>query len=679
MISALKFDYQGVLRRISIKDSSALTFASICKKVRASIGLPENFNITFSYIDDEKDVVTIVATEDLREALRLASTMGKTTLRLRVQEAGVEDYDLIVSTRSEDGMRVGVEETEQEKEEEVVEDGVKEKEEKEEKEEEEEKEGVKAKEKGKSSLVQALDALQRERDTEQQRLMDESLAQAIAESEREAAEAEKKKEEEEKDDDAPPLLSLLRNMAGPLASELSQSIPKEILAAGVSLVEGMKAACPEVSREEDKDGKVEKEEEEEEGELRADILALADLLRSESVLTALMRFLRSDVVKAELRSIAEIIPRASIIDLLPGVLTLLLDAPDLVRIFPLALRLLATLAGRDSSPRNGVLHPGVVCDSCDGPVRGVRWKSSVKIDFDLCERCESAGLRPDCAPYVKITSPRQAPAAMVCVLRETQREHQQQPRGGGGRGFRCGGGRRGGRGGRGGGGRGRCGRGRGRGCGVGWRKEARQFRRALCRAARAKQEQEQAKEQCEEQEAILQSVLTAETERVDRRVEEEEAKAKATLVESLTLPDASVVPQDASLTKTWRLENTGEVAWPCGSKFINVGGDLLSGPREGVTVPSLSPGELINIDLQLRAPDRPGRFVSFWRLVSPSGAKFGPRLWVDLTVRAPGGKWAKQVGLLTEMGFSNVEELEATLEKFDGDMTAALEAILRKK
>jgi next-to-BRCA1 protein 1 len=47
-------------------------------------------------------------------------------------------------------------------------------------------------------------------------------------------------------------------------------------------------------------------------------------------------------------------------------------------------------------------------------------------------------------------------------------------------------------------------------------------------------------------------------------------------------------------------------------------------------------GEDVEVSVNLVAPDRAGRYVSHWRLASPSGQKFGHRVWVLILVVVQG-------------------------------------------
>jgi len=89
-----------------------------------------------------------------------------------------------------------------------------------------------------------------------------------------------------------------------------------------------------------------------------------------------------------------------------------------------------------------------------------------------------------------------------------------------------------------------------------------------------------------------------------------------------------------SFVKIWRMRNEGTVAWPENTRLAYVGGDKVS-PVEAVTVPSVKPGEEVDIAVDVVAPARPGRYVSYWRLCLPDGNRFGHRVWVDMFVNAP--------------------------------------------
>ncbi len=52
----------------------------------------------------------------------------------------------------------------------------------------------------------------------------------------------------------------------------------------------------------------------------------------------------------------------------------------------------------------GEIHWGVTCDGCQGAVKGFRYKCFQCPDFDLCGKCETAGLHPG-HPLIRVTGP----------------------------------------------------------------------------------------------------------------------------------------------------------------------------------------------------------------------------------------------------------------------------------
>jgi len=83
----------------------------------------------------------------------------------------------------------------------------------------------------------------------------------------------------------------------------------------------------------------------------------------------------------------------------------------------------------------------------------------------------------------------------------------------------------------------------------------------------------------------------------------------ARYVRDVALFDGTEVPAGASITKIWRLRNTGSHPWTQDRTFLrHVGGDDLGAPRAmAVPLPeALAPGEEMDISVDMTAPLKPG-------------------------------------------------------------------------
>ncbi|KAL8327883.1 hypothetical protein RB597_003953 [Gaeumannomyces tritici] len=117
-----------------------------------------------------------------------------------------------------------------------------------------------------------------------------------------------------------------------------------------------------------------------------------------------------------------------------------------------------------------------------------------------------------------------------------------------------------------------------------------------------------------------------------------------------TIADGTVMPPNHIFEQTWVLRNAGKEAWPAGCSVKYVGGDymghvnsnhpagvkeLISASESTICYAPLAPGQSFSFTVLLRTPPRDGKVISYWRLTSPAGLKFGHRLWCDVEVKTP--------------------------------------------
>lgn len=105
-------------------------------------------------------------------------------------------------------------------------------------------------------------------------------------------------------------------------------------------------------------------------------------------------------------------------------------------------------------------------------------------------------------------------------------------------------------------------------------------------------------------------------------------------------PELSIIPCKplTSLQRQWKVRNEGPHAWPEGTCLVQglmpLDHDLLQSPRK-VPAPPLRPGESCDISVTLCAPHNIGIYHAVFRLSSPGGTKFGPRLPASIIVVPP--------------------------------------------
>ncbi|KAK6924783.1 Zinc finger, ZZ-type [Dillenia turbinata] len=99
--------------------------------------------------------------------------------------------------------------------------------------------------------------------------------------------------------------------------------------------------------------------------------------------------------------------------------------------------------------------------------------------------------------------------------------------------------------------------------------------------------------------------------------------------------DGTILSPSTDFTKIWRMRNNGTTVWPKGTQLIWIGGDRFSTTNLvelEIPVDGLPEEKELDVAVDFKAPELPGRYVSYWRMALPSGQKFGQRVWVLIQV-----------------------------------------------
>ena len=133
-----------------------------------------------------------------------------------------------------------------------------------------------------------------------------------------------------------------------------------------------------------------------------------------------------------------------------------------------------------------------------------------------------------------------------------------------------------------------------------------------------------------------------------------EPPLRATFISDNNISDGHLLPPGAEFVKSWKMLNDGVRDWPETTQLIFVAGDkLVSDENTAVRVGKVVAGEEIDIwtgDMKvlllllnntvcvaytLKAPEVPGKYVSYWRLNDGNGNHFGHSLWAEYVIFLP--------------------------------------------
>jgi hypothetical protein len=98
---------------------------------------------------------------------------------------------------------------------------------------------------------------------------------------------------------------------------------------------------------------------------------------------------------------------------------------------------------------------------------------------------------------------------------------------------------------------------------------------------------------------------------------------RATLIRNLSFSDGSSILSGFIFGKAWKIQNSGTCTWTTAYAVVFASGEQLNAPTETALNRDVSPGDTIDIQLRMKAPEIANSYTSSWMLRDPNGVLFG--------------------------------------------------------
>lgn len=97
----------------------------------------------------------------------------------------------------------------------------------------------------------------------------------------------------------------------------------------------------------------------------------------------------------------------------------------------------------------------------------------------------------------------------------------------------------------------------------------------------------------------------------------------AQFIADITIPDGTLLPSETTFTKIWRVKNIGSCSWTKNYALRFVDGTNMGSKKIYPFDGRVSPGEVVDIAIELTAPSKEGNYQSYWMLANENDKLFG--------------------------------------------------------